>query len=288
MRSKKYCMLKLMVFAWLLPGMSLAQQSQINPSGPITVLICYPGGKVNSQEAKSVTDSMLQILEESGGWPRGTISSQFTSESEDCRKYLTEKKPQFAITSLGIFLEHRADLNLLPLVQLRIQGSSTDTYRILVRQGAFTSIEELKGKILGGSLLQDPTFLKRIIFQGSVDPASYFTLQNSRRVLRSLRDLSMGKLDAVMVNDQQYQALGSLPFADQLQVVFTSKAVPLLGVAANGNSTSADDRRRFSQALYNICSRQNGKQLCELFGLEAFVPADIKAFDKIISLWDSQ
>jgi hypothetical protein len=152
-----------MLFAWLLPGMSLAQQSQTNPSSAMTVLVCYPGGSVRAEDAKPAMDSMLRVLEETGDWPEGTITIQFTSEIKDCEKYLNENKPQFAITTLGMFLERREKLNMLPLVQPRIRGSSLDTYRIVVRQGTFKSIEELKGRTLGGSVLEEPTSLVSIL-----------------------------------------------------------------------------------------------------------------------------
>jgi hypothetical protein len=276
-----------MLIAWLLPGMSLAQQSKVAPPSPITVLVCYPGGSVRTPDAESAMGSMLGVLEETGGWASGTMTSHFTSKIEDAEKFLGEQKPQFAITTLGTFLKYREELNLIPLVQPRIQGSSLDIYRIVVRQGTFTTVEELKGKTLAGLLVEEPVFLNRVVFQGSVDPASFFALKSSRRVLRSLRDLVKGELDAVIVNSQQYSALGSLPFADELEVVFTSEEIPLAGVVANGQRTTADERERFSQALLKMCDHQDGTQLCDLFGLEGFVPADSADFAKATHLWES-
>ena len=276
-----------MLIAWLLPGMSLAQQSQIAPPSPITVLVCYPGGSVRTLDAKSAMDSMLRVLEENGGWASGTMTSLFTSNIEDSEEFLSVQKPQFAITTLGTFLQYREKLNLTPLVQPRIQGSSLDKYRIVVRRGTFNTVEELKGKTLAGLLVEEPVFLNRVIFQGRVDPVSFFALKSSRRVLRSLRDLAKGDLDAVIINSQQYSALGSLPFADELQVIFTSEEIPLAGVVANGQMTTADERNRFSHALLKMCEHQDGKQLCDLFGLEGFVPADTADFAKAIHLWES-
>jgi hypothetical protein len=188
---------------------------------------------------------------------------------------------------LGIFLDSREKLNLIPLVQPRIKGSSSDIYRVLVRKGAFASIEELKGKMLGGPLAAEPLFLKRVVFQGKVDPLSFFELKRSRRVLRSLRDVAKGKLDAVIVNSQQFRAIGSLPFVEELLVVFTSGEVPLVGAVANKRGTTADERNRFSRALGKLCDHKDGTHLCELFGVETFVPADMKAFGEVIQLWDS-
>jgi hypothetical protein len=95
-----------------------------------------------------------------------------------------------------------------------------------------------------------------------------------------------GRLDAVIINAQQHSALSLLPFADELQVVFTSEEIPLVGVVANGQRTTAGERNRFSQALSKMCTHQDGKLLCELFGVEAFVPVDMTAFGTVFHLWD--
>jgi hypothetical protein len=56
---------------------------------------------------------------------------------------------------------------------------------------------------------------------------------------------------------------------------------------ANGKMTTADERSRFTRALSQVCSHQEGKKLCELFGVENFVPVDSKAFQNVIDLWQA-
>ena len=284
--DKCFQILTVMFLAWSVPGMGFAQEVQTAPTSPMTVLICYPGGSARSQDAQSATDTMLRVVEEGGDWTPGSMTSLFTTRIKECETHLDEEKPQFAITTLGTFLAYREKLDLIPLVQPVINGSSSEKYRIVVRKGTFTSIEQLKGKTLGGSFVEETVFLKRVILQGKVDPASFFILKGSGgRALRSLRALVKGDLDAVMVNSQQYRALGSLPFASELEVAFTSEEVPLVGLVANGKRTTADERNRFSQGLAKMCEHREGRQLCELFGIERFVPADEQAYKKTIDLW---
>lgn len=288
MLGKHFHLLTVMLLAWSIPGIGLAREVQTAPSSPMTVLICYPGGSARSQDAQSATDTMLRVVEEAGDWTAGSMTSLFTTHINECATHLDEEKPQFAITTLGTFLAYREKRNLIPLVQPVINGSSSDKYRIVVRKGTFTSIEELKGKTLGGSLVEETVFFKRVILQGKVDPASFFILKGSRRALRSLRALVKGDLDAVMVNSQQYRALGSLPFASELEVAFTSEEIPLVGLVANGKRTTPEQRNRFVKALEKMCEHRDGKQLCELFGIERFVTADEQAFKTIITLWNAQ
>ena len=253
----------------------------------MTVLICYAGGPVQSQDAEPATASMLRVVEESGGWSPGSMTGLFISDVKECGMHLDEQKPPFAITTLGTFLAYREKLGLIPLAQPVIDGSNTERYRIMVRKGTYASLEALTGKTVGGALVDEIELLKRVVLRGAVDPESFFTLKSSQRVLHCLRSVANGELDAVIVNSQQYRALGSLPFAGELEVAFTSEEVPLVGMVANGQRTTADERNRFARALSQVCKHQEGKQLCELFGVENFVPADSKAFQKVIDLWQA-
>jgi ABC-type phosphate/phosphonate transport system substrate-binding protein len=62
--------------------------------------------------------------------------------------------------------------------------------------------------------------------------------------------------------------------------------MPLVGLVANGKKTTAEQRDRFLKALEKMCEHRDGKQLCELFGIERFVPANEQAFKTIITLWN--
>ena len=252
---------------------------------PRLVLVCYPGGPVRARDAQPAMESMLRVIEETGHWPQGSLTAEFTSKVDACRALMKQKQPHFAILSTGLYLEHRDAHHLVPVAQPNIRGKTTDTYRILVRKGTFGSLEDLEGKTLGGTLLTEPRFLKKIVFENRIDPAAHFELAPSRRALRALRKLDRGKLDAVMVNDQQYRSLDSLPFSDKLEVVFTSDPLPLVGLVADERKTSRKDRARLTQSLTAMCTHAKGKELCKLFGVEAFVPADTDTYKNISKLW---
>lgn len=259
------------------------------PASPLTVVICYPGGPVRTADAKPAMDSMLAVIEEIGQWSEGSISCEFTSKVDECRKLMAEKDPHFAILSVGLYLEHRQKHQLVPVAQPNVEGHTTDIFRILVRKDSFNSLSDLKGKTLGGTHLGEPRFLKKIVFKSKIDPAKHFQLKPSHRALRALRNLSKGRdLDAVIVNEQQYKSLGSLPFAGKLKAVFTSEPIPLVGLLANTKKTSKHERGRITQALSSMCTHDKGKELCQMFGIESFGPANVGSYKKITTLWNSK
>lgn len=275
----------LLAFAVLVPRGSAAGGPS-DERGKPSLVVCYTAGSVNVREARKATDSMLRVLETIGGWPSGHFESHFTARLKECERFLKDKKPHYLFPSLGFFLEHRGKKRLVPLAQPRVNGGSTDIWRILVRKGTYRSMEELKGKTLGGTLCNEPRFLGKVVLRDGCDPTTHFKLKPSKRALRPLRNLASGRLDAVLINDQQFRALDSLPFSKDLEPVFTSGPLPLPGLFADTTLTSEKERNRFGKAMIAFCKHPDGKSFCELFGIESFTEVKSSAFDEVQKLWD--
>jgi len=249
------------------------------------IVVCYPGGPVNENDAKGAMDAMLRVVERVGQWQAKSLTSLFTSKVDQCKQLLADRNPSFAIVSLGQYLEQRARHNLIPLVQPKIKGRSSERYRVVVQKGKFNSLADLKGRSLGGTVLQEPEFIGKIVFAGAYDPRSFFTLKPSTQAIRALRSLDKGELDAVMLNEQQFSGLASLALQNPLEAVFTSEEIPLMGMAADSKSSTAEDRARLTKALEGMCTDVEGKKLCDLFGVEAFAAVKPVVFEPMVKLW---
>ena len=252
---------------------------------PEMIVVCYPGGAVNAKDANVAMSSMLRVVERVGQWQANSFNSLFTVKSDECRKQIAEKNPKFAITSLGLYLELRSHHNLVPVVQPKIKGRTSERYRVMAQKDKYKSLDELKGKTLGGTALEEPSFIGKIVFAGKYDPASFFVLKSSNQAIRALRSLDKGELDAVILNEQQFGGLASLQIKTPLEAIFTSEEIPLMGVVANSTTTTAEERARFSKALEGMCSDTEGKKLCDLFGVESFVTVDAAVFEPMVKLW---
>lgn len=99
---------------------------------------------------------MLRVVERVGQWPEHSFHGRFSTRTAECRQLLAEKRPGFAILSLGLYLEQRHEHNLVPLAQPLVKGGSTERYRVVVQQGKYQSLEELRGKTLGARFSKNP------------------------------------------------------------------------------------------------------------------------------------
>jgi len=251
---------------------------------PAKVLVCYTASSVDAKQAKAAIEQMISTLEELGGFPKNTFAPVFTESLEACTELAHKEKPHFIIPSLGFYLKMKDDLGLIPVSQPRIKQKDFDIYRIVVKKGTYKDLEALKGKVLSGTILDDVAFLERIVFRSKIEPSKHFVLKPSKVVLRTLRQLEKGKVDAVILTSQQFEALQGLDLAKEIEVIFESEKVPLPGVFAV-RSTNAAETEKFREALSKFCSSQNGKGFCELFGIDGFYPIGEAYYKAVEALW---
>lgn len=252
------------------------------------VLVCYTVGSVAAKDAKPAVEKMVHVIERLAHWEEGTWSGIFTDDFQKCNALMASEKPKLVIPPLGLYLRQRKEKGLVPISIPLIHGQSSETFRLVVRKGTFRSVEEMRGAKIGGTLLEDVLFLKKVVFRDRLDPAQHFQLQPSKVALKPLRELASGKLDGVLLNEQQFRALGGLPFAKDLEVVFQSEPIPVPGVFAVSGQTTEEERKRIQRALGGFCEDKEGRSFCELFGIDGFVRADESSFAGVEALWDGR
>ena len=86
----------------------------------------------------------------------------------------------------------------------------------------------------------------------------------------------------------QFEGLAALPFGKNLQSIYTSASLPQMGIAADEKRSSTRDRQKMLRALRGMCTHQDGKKLCQLFGIDSFDLPDGKLFDSVIKAWESK
>ncbi|MCA1852184.1 MAG: hypothetical protein LC647_07255 [Beggiatoa sp.] len=73
----------------------------VGAAEPTPIVVCYAGGAVNENDARGAMDAMLRVVERLGRWPEKSFTGFFTAETDECKRLMGEKRPGFAIISLG-------------------------------------------------------------------------------------------------------------------------------------------------------------------------------------------
>ena len=248
-------------------------------------LICHTGSVTTAEEAQPYIDGFGGYLAQKLGWQDGTWEVKFENQRQAGMKALQEWAPSFAALSLGIFLEQEGAQKLVPLVLARVNGKTTNKYYVLVAKGSAKTLADLQGKTLTGSILDDGTFLSKVIFAGTIDATTHFKLEQTKRPLRAIRKVAQGQLDAALVDDVQFQSLKGLPLFADLEVIFESADVPNLGMVYLKDRAGNEDIKKFGEALVNMCKDPEGKKMCETFAVEGFEPLPAGALDGVRKLY---
>ena len=236
-----------------------------------------------AEDAEPYIDGFGKYLAGRLGWKADSYEIRF--ETGSCLKVLETWKPAYATIPLWDFLAVEGPLKMEPLVFAKVGGATSTVYRVLVKKGAFATLDALKGRILTGNMVADAVYLSKVVFRGAVDAASHFVLQQKDRPLRAIRKVARGTVDAALVDSLQYESLRELSVFEELEVIFSSEPVPNLGLVYIKGTAKQADVATFRDALIAMCDDPDGKEICKTFGLEGFVAEDPKAMTAVRSVY---
>jgi hypothetical protein len=267
-----------MLLRFMLPGLIMLASTA--PVGAETLAICHIGGPGSTRQAQPVLDKFLRHVEQAAGLKKGSMTGEYHTTEKDCLEYIKKTKPLFAVLDLATYLQEQRDLRLVPLAAMG--GVDKVKYRLLVREGSYKSLDQLKGKTLISNHLDNPRFVSRIIFGGKLDVKKHFTLKDTRRPLKGIRRVARERADATLVNSMAYDHLDQLRLDVKLEPLFTSRALPGLTLAVVGGRKA---KRRpmvtsMVKALPRLCSGP-GKSLCQTFQVSSFEPVKGNIYRKL-------
>jgi len=250
-------------------------------------MVCHATGIATAKEAQPYINEFGKYLADKLGWSEGSHLARFEDSRAGALKALEEWKPAYASLALGLYLEAGDKFNLKPLVMAKVNGKTTNVYRVVVKKGTVKSLDELKGKVLTGNLVDDSAFLSRIVFQGKLSAGDHFELKQTNRALRAIRKVARGKADSALVDDIQFKSLKQLPLYSKLEIIYESKPIPNLGLVYVEGTARADEIKRFAEALVGMCGDSQGKEICETFNVEGFEHAEPGVLDDAKALYTS-
>lgn len=244
------------------------------------LVICNVGGPGNTKQAQPVLDKFLRHMERSGGLAQGSMSGEYHATSKGCLAYVKQHKPAFGVFDLASYLGQAKALKLAPLASM---GKPDGTrYHLLVREGSYKTIKALQGKLLISSLVDDLTFVSRIIFAGTIDAAKHFKIKYTGRPLKGIRRVARERADATLVDSMAYDHLGELKLPKKLTSIYRSAGLPGLTLATlDGARGAAAAVKKITKALPKLCTGE-GKKMCQTFNIAAFARVKPARYAKLV------
>ena len=242
-------------------------------AGPRDFVILQPGAPATEEEARPYVRLLLDYLDSKVG--DGAFSGSFFGELEPGLAHINKTRPAYGFVSVGIYLKHGKGMRMTPLAQLVADGKREGPYFVMVREGRYSSLAELKGKQLAGSILFEPELFFGLGLGGKFK-ASDFELIPTTRTLRYLRKVAQDQLDAIVIDQRARQSLAKLKLKAELVPVQETAGMPHpLFVVFEGVAPEAE-RAKVQAAFVGLCHDATGKKVCENFDFDDFAEVTAK------------
>lgn len=253
----------------------------------ITFAIIFAGGPDVGSEGKNIVAQFLKTVSETTKMKQDAMEGDYFNTSKEAMEYIQKHKNTYIMGSLGFYLSQRKTNNLVPLAVVKLKGNDQEQFYVLVKKGTYSSLKDLKGKILSGNVLyEDTRFLDSIVFDNTLSVAKHFKLEPTARPLSAIRKMGTGKVDAILLNHLQYETLKSHPSFKDLKIIHRSAKMPALGLMMVGTKRNKEMQPKIVKAITTMCETEKGKPVCKNFGIDGFQTIDAKALENEIKKYE--
>jgi ABC-type phosphate/phosphonate transport system substrate-binding protein len=252
------------------------------PAPGRSFMVVQPAGPKDLKTVGPYINSFLGYIEGRAGVPAASFKAFYFADLAKGEKALLEKKPGFAMPTVGLYLKHRAALAMHALVRIEVEGKLDSGYHLVGRApaAAVTSLAPLAGKRVAWTAFDDPAFVSKVILAGT--PLETFTLQTVLQPVAAARAVIDGTADLALLATADLGAARKLPGGDKLVVVWNAPIVPNPPVVSLAAASTADVAA-VRDALVGMCgdTAKGGKGICDEFHISGFVAATDAMYDAV-------
>ena len=195
-------------------------------AGPdqVTLVACAPGYPGTSTEAQPYMDALAAVVARRAGWSPDRLAAVYLPGEADGVARLRKADAAVALVTLPFFLRHGAALGMTPKLQVEVTGSGLlERWALVARKGRVARPADLQGFTVLSTAGYAEAFVRGALPAWGRIPDGVAVSQTPQ-VLSALRKAATGADVAVLLDGGQGAALGTLPFASELEVIARSPA----------------------------------------------------------------
>ncbi|HVP67797.1 MAG TPA: PhnD/SsuA/transferrin family substrate-binding protein [Anaeromyxobacteraceae bacterium] len=249
--------------------------SMLLAAEPVAFVICAPGYPGSTAEAQASMDAFAAALTARAGWPAGSLVGAYYESEKAGAERLARPDAVVGMFTLPFFLEEAGRAKLQPRLAAVQAGSEADeVWSLVAKKGRVTGPGSLAGWKLVSIAGYAPAFVRGVALGAWGKLPATTEIVQSSQVLSWLRKAAAGDNVALLLDGMQGKALGTLPFAPELEVVARSAPVPGGVVATVGKRLPPERWAALEKALRSLRESPEGAAALDGIRLEAFVPMD--------------
>ena len=247
------------------------------------LLFWAPYGAGSPEQAAETMAEFGRYLETAAGWAEGTIDTSYLNNVEDGVARLEEDAPGFLVVTVPVFLRHHRGQGWKPLLILVTDSADAQRYSLYGPPGS--TLESLSGAPLVGDSAYDAAFVATAVLRRE-DAEVPFELQPTDRPLSAVRKASRGERMAVLLDEAQRIALGSLPAGVELSLLAESPWMPA-GILVASPAVAPADAEAVREALERAAEDPAAKEILTTMKIRRFEPPVPEALSTLARSYDA-
>jgi hypothetical protein len=236
------------------------------------LVFCAPGYPGSSADAQPLVGEFATTLAAAAGWPAGSLTAVYDASDKSDLTRLAAPEAALAFVPYPFYVQHGAQLHMVPLVQADVAPAGLQQrWTLVLQKGHAPPPAGLAGLTVISTAGYAPDFVRDALHHPPALAADT-TITATGQVLSALRRAANGDPVAVLLDQEQADALASLPFAANLATFGTSAPVPVaLIVVVEGRLPQAR-AHELSQALLHLSGTAQGAATLNRLKLNGFAP----------------
>jgi hypothetical protein len=217
-----------------------------------TLVFCAPGYPGGADDAQPLLDQFASAAAAASGWPAGSLAAVYDPTEEGGLVKLGQAGAALAFVPYPFFLEHAAQLHLVPLVEADMMDiGPQQRWTLVAKSGRVTGPQSLAGYTILSVAGYAPDFVRHSALESWALPPD-IKIEATGQVLSALRRAAAGEPVAVLLDQTQAAALPSLPFAAELKAVMQSPELPVAIIAVVDSRVAASRARTLQTGLLKM------------------------------------
>jgi hypothetical protein len=252
-------------------------------AAPKELLLCLPGFPGSQAQAQPFVDKMLRHLESKLKWQPLSLRGIYIPDGRVAVEKLRAKRPEIALVGPSIYASEHKALGMKVIAKIEVNGRSEEIYSVITRKDGPSTLGELVGKKVEGAVVHNEKYVYNVLFDQQLKPGQ-LTLESQKRPLKSLRNVVRNKADAAIVDQSVVDHLSELPFANEVQSIYTTKPVPSALVVVMGDGKK--QALKLKSMLVGMCKRPDGKPLCQTLTISAIKASSNAGCKKLLTRYN--
>jgi hypothetical protein len=217
-----------------------------------TLVFCAPGYPGGADDAQPLLDQFAGAAAAASGWPGGSLSAVYDPTEAGGLMKLGQAGAALAFVPYPFFMEHAAQLHLVPLVEADMTDiGPQQRWTLVAKSGRVTGPQSLAGYTILSVAGYAPDFVRHGALASWALPPDV-KIEATGQVLSALRRAAAGEPVAVLLDQTQAAAVPTLPFAAELKAVMQSPELPVAVIAVVDSRLNPSRARALQTGLLKM------------------------------------